>query len=459
MRRLLLFITLLLEVAGVAAQETKESALVADAVNAGFTLYDTASIDTVYIPQEAIEQIGDTPTIYVMPLGQKIFENKYFQMTYIGVPLVIAGVASQQYVADKFYNLRNAYTPAFKFPLDDYLQFAPGVAMLAMKVCGVEGRSSWGRMLVSDVFSVALVAGVVNGLKYSVGTLRPDGSRYNSFPSGHTATAFAAAHILHKEYGGISPWISVAGYTVASYVGVSRILNNRHWISDVLAGAGIGLLSVELGYFLADLIFKDKGINHYFDTPDFSIPTHPSQLGLTMGLSLPLSPIYIGDGQQLTPTTGSRMGVEGAWYITPNVGIGGTASVAWLPMQLDSNPEAALSLNTATIAAGAYGSIPLAEASRFRFNMKALAGCNIINNTLLLPHTIVTSPAGFYYEIGASFSAVARRGFGVNIFCDYGGHTFTATHTPNSELGLTRTGEHHYIMHTATVGVSTSILF
>ena len=454
MRRLLLFTTLLLSCLVSMAQENDNNTILGDST----TTYSEVA-DTLYIPQVAIELLGDTPTVYVAPLGQRIYENKYFQMTYIGVPLVIAGIASQNYVADKFYNLRNAYTPNFKFPLDDYMQYAPAVAMLAMKACGVKGRSSWGRMIVSDVFSVALVAGVVNGLKYTVGTLRPDGSRHNSFPSGHTATAFAAAHLLHKEYGGISPWISVAGYSIASFVGVSRILNNRHWISDVLAGAGIGLLSVEFGYFFADLIFKEKGIDHYFDTPDFTIPTHPSHVGLTMGLSLPLAPLFIGDGQQLTFTTGSRMGVEGAWYITPNVGIGGIAAVAWQPGYLDSNPEEAISFSTSTIAAGVYGSIPLAQESRFRFNMKGLAGCNIINNTQLMPGTMVTSPAGFYYELGASFSVVARRGFGANIFCDYGGHLFTATHTPHGELGLSRSGEFHYIMHTATVGVSTSILF
>ena len=137
-------------------------------------------IDTVYIPHTAIEQLGDTPTVYVMPLGQKIFENKYFQMTYIGVPLVVAGVATQGCTSQHFKDLRDAYTPTFDHSYDDYLQFAPAAAMLIMKACGVKGRSSWGRMIVSDAFSVILTAGIVNGLKYSVGTMRPDNSTRNS---------------------------------------------------------------------------------------------------------------------------------------------------------------------------------------------------------------------------------------------------------------------------------------
>ena len=74
--------------------------------------------------------------------------------------------------------------------------------MVGMKACGYESRSSWGRMLVSDAFSAAIMAGAVNGIKYSVGRLRPDGSRYNSFPSGHTATAFMTASMLHKGMAG-----------------------------------------------------------------------------------------------------------------------------------------------------------------------------------------------------------------------------------------------------------------
>ena len=75
------------------------------------------------------------------------------------------------------------------------------------------------------------------------------------------ATAFMTATMLHKEYGHRSPWYSIAGYTAATVTGVTRQLNNRHWISDVMVGAGIGILAAEFGYFLADLIFKDKGLN------------------------------------------------------------------------------------------------------------------------------------------------------------------------------------------------------
>ena len=414
--------------------------------------------DTVYIPHEVIEQLGDTPTIFVLSKGEEFYRNKYVQMTYAGVPLLVTGLLSQQYVADKFYNLREAYAPNFHCPADDYIQYAPGVAALIMKACGVQSRSSWGRMMTSDAFSAAIMAAVVNGLKYSVGTLRPDGSTYNSFPSGHTATAFTCAHILHKEFGEVSPWISVGGYTVATFVGVSRILNNRHWISDVLAGAGIGILSTELGYFLADLIFKEKGL-HDFGAPDFSIPDCPSQIGLTMGLQFPLSSIELGNGQRLISSTGSRMGVDGVWYINRNWGIGASATVSNLPTVLESRPEEPFSIDAATVAAGIYGSLPLGENSRFRVSTKALAGCNFMEHTDIIPNAMTSDVAGFYYETGVAVSFLAQRHFGVNIFCDYGGYSFTATHTALPEYNLYRTGVHNYIMHNLTAGFTTSILF
>ena len=118
-----------------------------------------------------------------------------------------------------------------------------------MKLAGVQSRSSWKEQAVSNVFSAALMAGFVNSLKHTTRETRPDNTSNNSFSSGHTATAFMCATILHKEYGMKSPWYSIGGYTLAGITGVTRQLNNRHWIGDVLVGAGIGMISTDLGYF------------------------------------------------------------------------------------------------------------------------------------------------------------------------------------------------------------------
>lgn len=153
---------------------------------------------------------------------------------------------------------------------DFYTQYVPGLLLVGLKACGYEGRSDWGRMLVSDAFSGTLAAGLTLGLKYSVGRLRPDGSSRTSFPSGHSATAFALATALSREYHWRSPWWSFGGYTLATVTTMGRLLNNRHWMSDTFAGALIGVGSVELGYFLADLIFKDNHLCPGYIEPEFS---------------------------------------------------------------------------------------------------------------------------------------------------------------------------------------------
>ena len=88
-------------------------------------------------------------------------------------------------------------------------------------------------------------------LKHTLDVERPYPGVYTSFPSGHTVTAFIGAEILRREYGEKYPAIAIAGYTVATGVGIMRMYNNRHWASDVLAGAGVGILSASLMYWLA----------------------------------------------------------------------------------------------------------------------------------------------------------------------------------------------------------------
>ncbi len=198
------------------------------------------------------------------------------------VPNTYRDVAKYESIDTDIRAMRFATMPNFKYSYDDYLQYAPGVVMLGVKAFGYEGRTKWGPMLVADAFSTSIMAGTVLGIKYSVGRLRPDGSKRTSFPSGHTATAFTAATFLHKEYGWRSPWWSFGAYTVATATGLSRIFNNRHYMSDVVVGAGIGIGAVHLGYYLSELIFRDKTISEGYVKPefyyDFTVPHYVAEL-------------------------------------------------------------------------------------------------------------------------------------------------------------------------------------
>lgn len=135
---------------------------------------------------------------------------------------------------------------------DNYIQYLPALTPAVLNLCGVKGKNSFWKMALLEGGSYLLGAAILNAGKYGLGVLRPDGSACNSFPSGHTFTAFTGAEILRREYGGEYPWIGFAGYAVATLVGAMRIYNNRHWAGDVLAGAGLGILSVTLVYWAFD---------------------------------------------------------------------------------------------------------------------------------------------------------------------------------------------------------------
>lgn len=143
---------------------------------------------------------------------------------------------------------RNESFRKFSNHIDDYLQHAPSLTAFALSFSGVKGKHDLSNQAALYLKSELLMLGVVYSLKYSVGEARPDTGTKNSFPSGHTAQAFTAAAFLSKEYGHKSILIPIGAYGVATTIGAFRMLNNRHWISDVLVGAGIGILSTEIVY-------------------------------------------------------------------------------------------------------------------------------------------------------------------------------------------------------------------
>lgn len=257
------------------------------------------------------------------------------------IPWITAGILLRR-DRKNFRNLRNKFVYEFHNETDNYSQYLPLVAATGLKAAGYEGRSNWPRYLVSSAASYVVMAALVNGIKYTAKELRPDDTSHNSFPSGHTATAFAAATIFHKEYGMTrSPWFSIAGYALATATGCMRVLNNRHWVSDTFAGAGIGILSTELGYSIGDLLFKGKGIikNDLFLQNDLT--RYPSffniQTGVGLGnqsLKLPVKDLQLEEyydelpAQELKFTVSTQIGVEGAYFFNPYIGVGGRLRIS-----------------------------------------------------------------------------------------------------------------------------------
>lgn len=145
---------------------------------------------------------------------------------------------------------RDEHFHSFHTNLDDYLQYVPIAAGYAMLINNPE-HSFW-----KYTEKVLLTEVMMNGLVFSTKNItkvpRPDTGAPTSFPSGHTAQAFAGATLFCDEFAQHNVWLSIGMYSTAAAVGALRIMNNRHWASDVVAGAGFGMLSAKLSEWIVE---------------------------------------------------------------------------------------------------------------------------------------------------------------------------------------------------------------
>ncbi len=404
-------------------------------------------------------------------------------ITFAGVPLFAAGLIAKSEKAAFKQQSKHSLVPEFKSRIDDYSQFFGPAMVVGLKLGGVEGRSDWPRLMACAAMSYGLMAGLVNGIKYTAKEMRPDGSQANSWPSGHTATAFVGATLLHKEFGLTrSPWYSVAGYGVATATGVMRVLNNRHWISDILSGAGIGIMSTEIAYALSDVLFKGKGLLRN-DIPGMAnVIEHPSFFSINMGigfgtrnLDFEMENFGWADNMNLQFQASTAVGAEGAYYFNPYIGVGGRLRVKSSPIKgwnaiedfawgdvysffesLDEDEVEAVEQSISNVnfvidsdhltefAAdlGAYFNFPLSE--RFALGSKLLIGRSIMQelnldailagksyrpddgNTPTGPefekrwdYFVVSGSNSFKYGTGLSLTYAYKQNFSWKVFVDY----------------------------------------
>jgi membrane-associated phospholipid phosphatase len=140
--------------------------------------------------------------------------------------------------------------PDFNTKTENFFQFAPIIMVYGLNLAGVSGKNTF----IDRTALLGLSAGFLGTsaflTKNLTHRLRPNGSDYLSFPSGHTSTAFMGAEFLAQEYSGKSVWYGLIGYGIATTTGVFRLYNHDHWFSDVVAGAGYGILSTKLSYLV-----------------------------------------------------------------------------------------------------------------------------------------------------------------------------------------------------------------
>lgn len=156
--------------------------------------------------------------------------------------------------------------PNFSTHADDYLWLVPTAALYGLNAVGINGKHNFRDRTLIVLISNGIMEVGSQITKKSVRELRPDGGDYESFPSGHTASAFTAAEYLYQEYKDVSPWIGYGGYAVAASVGVLRLYNNHHYLGDVLAGAGLGIASTKIAYTVYPFVARKLFKNYSFKT-------------------------------------------------------------------------------------------------------------------------------------------------------------------------------------------------
>ncbi len=173
----------------------------------------------------------------------------------------------------------------FSTKVDDYLNYLPILTYTGLSLANSEKRNE---RLLKGAFAISATNGTSWILKRVFKIERPDKSEFLSYPSGHTTNVFTGAALLNKEFGGRkNPIIGILGYTVATGTGFLRMANNKHWLSDVLAGAAIGIGGTEVSYFLYPKIKKifDKKIKSKNKNQSF-VPYYDGQsVGLVSSIS------------------------------------------------------------------------------------------------------------------------------------------------------------------------------
>lgn len=175
-------------------------------------------------------------------------------------------------------NANNFFGQDFHTSADNYLQFVPVAQIYLGKTLGFKPKNDFQHQTINIVMANVIMGTVVYTLKHTVGEERPDNTDNLSFPSGHTATAFTNAALLYYEYKDSNLWYASSGFLFATATGILRIANNKHYTSDVLAGAGIGLASgLIVSYWNP---FKSVTFGKKKKTTAYVFPQIGSQIGM-----------------------------------------------------------------------------------------------------------------------------------------------------------------------------------
>lgn len=219
--------------------------------------------------------------------------NPYrFRATDLIAPAVMVGVGIAGLEAKGLKSVNRKVSDALwddgshkRIRIDEVTQVLPIAGSYLLNLCGVKGLHDYVDLTIITGTASLMLAAIVYPTKDFVRSPRPDGSNVNSFPSGHSAWAFMGAEIMRREYRHVSPWIGVSGYLVATGTAFLRLYNGAHWLTDVLAGAGIGILCAEAAYWLYPSITKHLFPKRYNSNIFLSPVASRNSFGLAASIS------------------------------------------------------------------------------------------------------------------------------------------------------------------------------
>lgn len=337
----------------------------------------------------------------------------------------------------------------------DYLPASlPLATAWALKAFGVESRSKIKRMATANAIALGLNVALTQTFKHVTRELRPDGTDKHSLPSGHAAFAYLSATILHREFGHQSPWLSVGGYAAATATELLRLHHNAHYLNDIFLGAGIGITSTNVAYWLTDKIYGAKEINR----PNLYVGDvlrlgryleQPISLSLVSGTEIRTGSIQQEafdlmdenfDGNiSLHPSSTLTSGLEYSYFFNSNIAAEGIVRVSATKIKPVVSESA--QLHTGDI----YGenlsqyhanlaikySIPIGLTQRFA--LRALAGDRYTQKTEFERvdngATFLQIPSSHRFEWGAglSFESIGNEKY-------VAGFNFDYLHTTNTHL-------------------------
>ena len=297
--------------------------------------------------------------------------------------------------------------------IDYGLAFSPLAATWGLKMLGVKSRSTTKRMIAANSLALGLSVGVSSIWKRSVEEPRPNKSGMHGMPSRHSAVAFSCATILHREYGHVSPFISVGAYSAATMTEIMRLHNNDHWVKDIYVGAGIGTVATNLSYFIVDKIMGKKGVNK----PKLTMADmqrvmkynlQPTSLSLVSGIESGSN----HDGTDFYGTT-ITAGLEYSYFVDSHLAIEGMGRYATTQGYDESQPAMGYNVDLLHFDVGAKYSWLLSPGTRFA--CRAFGGTRYMNSTKNNTNSEIRPECG----IGAGLNLINKEKYAAGVNFDY----------------------------------------